>query len=406
MKQPLALLLAALTVAPALADPPPIRVGVIMQMSGPLAAYGQETWEAFRYTIDKINAEGGIKKMGGAKIELVLADDASLPARAANEARRLITDEHVDLLAGGLQTPEMLAVSPVLDELKMPTIAMHPAGSATPWLFTLNWPYDRGYAKSMAEFLDFLNKQKGFHIKSVAMVYTNYEAAQKVNEALKRRLPELGFTIAGEVPLDPKSTDLTAAMLRLRAMKPDATAGLVRIQEGALIDQARYALKIRGILFLGGTGGFSDPELWKDLGDTIGKDALCNDLFGYSLGSPDMKSAALHAMVEDMNAHSKLPFKVGMTGIVAAQGARVMQRVLEMAGTTQRDAVLHAYQTVNFPPGDPYLYLVRPEGISFAADRSPAAVGGIIIQWMPDRSQQIVWPPALATGEPRPLRQP
>jgi len=246
MKQPLALLLAAfaaLTVAPALADPPPIRVGVIMQMSGPLAAYGQETWEAFRYTIDKINAEGGIKEMGGAKIELMLADDASLPARAANEARRLITDEHVDLLAGGLQTPEMLAVSPVLDELKMPTIAMHPAGSATPWLFTLNWPYDRGYAKSMAEFLDFLNKQKGFHIKSVAMVYTNYEAAQKVNEALKRRLPELGFTIAGEVPLDPKSTDLTAAMLRLRAMKPDATAGLVRIQEGALM--TRRAMRSR-----------------------------------------------------------------------------------------------------------------------------------------------------------------
>jgi len=80
--------------------------------------------------------------------------------------------------------------------------------------------------------------------------------------------------------------------------------------------------------------------------------------------------------------------------------------VLEMAGTTQRDAVLHAYQTVNFPPGDPYLYLIRPEGIAFAEDRSPAAVGGIIIQWMPDRSQQIVWPPALATGEPRPLRQP
>ena len=94
-------------------------------------------------------------------------------------------DEHVDFLAGGLQTPEMLAISPVLDELKMPTIAMFPAGSASPYLLSLNFPYDRGYAKTMADFLAWLNKDKGWHIKNVALVYSNYEAGQKVNEALK-----------------------------------------------------------------------------------------------------------------------------------------------------------------------------------------------------------------------------
>lgn len=386
------------------ADPAPIRIGAIMELSGPLASYGQETWTVFKYMIEKINAEGGIKAMGGAKIELVLADDASLPARAANEARRLVTEEHVAMIAGGLLTPEMLAVSPVLDELKMPTLAMLPAGSASPYLFTLNSPYDRGYAKTMSEFLDFLNKEKGFHIKTVAMLYTNYEAAQKVNEALKERLPKLGFTIVGEVPLDPKATDQTAAMLRLRAMKPDATAGLVRAQEGALLNQARYALKINGTIFVGGTAGFSDAQLWKDLGDKIGSETLTKDLFGFSLFSPDAKSEPLRAMVADVNANAKLGYPVGMIGIGGAQGARVVQRVLEMAGSTDTTKLLDAFKAVKFGMDDPYLYMIRPGGLAFSPeDRAPVDSSGLIIQWLPDHSQHIVWPPQLATGEPRPL---
>ncbi|MBN9562327.1 MAG: ABC transporter substrate-binding protein [Alphaproteobacteria bacterium] len=399
-----ALLLACLLATAARAEPKPVRVGVIMQMSGPLAAYGQETWGVFKYMIDKINAAGGIKSLGGAKIELVLADDASVPSRAANEARRLITDERVDMLAGGLQTPEMLAISPVLDELKMPTLAMFPAGSASPYLFSLNFPYDRGYAKTMADFLAWLNKDKGWHIKNVALVYSNYEAGQKVNTALKERLPKLGFNIVGEVPLDPKANDQTAAMLRLRSLKPDATVGLVRVQDGALMDQARYSLKIKNILFVGGTGGFSDEVLWHDLGDKIGQETLCKDLFGLAIFSPGSNAPALRDLWADLQKNGHFDFPLGATGISGAQGARVVQRVLENAGSTDRDKLLAALKTVNFPPGDPDLYYIRPTGLSFGEDRAPKDSTGLLIQWQPDHTQQIVYPPQLATAEPRPMQ--
>ncbi len=74
---------------------PAIRIGMVNSMSGGLAAYAQEGQPAFEYIIKKINAEGGIKSKGGARIELVLADDTSQPARTAAEARRLITEEKV-----------------------------------------------------------------------------------------------------------------------------------------------------------------------------------------------------------------------------------------------------------------------------------------------------------------------
>src|SRR6516225_9283228 len=103
------------------AEAAPIRIGVINSMSGGLSAYAQEGQPALEYMIKKINDAGGIKSKGGAKIELIQADDTSQPARTATEARRLITEEKVHLLTGTILSAQMLALTPVLDELKVPT---------------------------------------------------------------------------------------------------------------------------------------------------------------------------------------------------------------------------------------------------------------------------------------------
>ena len=67
--------------------------------------------------------------MGGAQIQLVVADDASQPARTASEARRLITQEDVSLIVGTLLSGQMLGISPVVDEYKVPTLAMWAGGA-------------------------------------------------------------------------------------------------------------------------------------------------------------------------------------------------------------------------------------------------------------------------------------
>src|SRR5947209_20040140 len=102
-----ALVVLAMTSGASAADVKTIRIGVIQPMSGNFAPYAQESQPAFEYVVNKINAEGGIKRMGGAKIELLLADDASQGARTATEARRLATEENVAMIVGGLLSPQM-----------------------------------------------------------------------------------------------------------------------------------------------------------------------------------------------------------------------------------------------------------------------------------------------------------
>ena len=254
----------------------------------------------------------------------------------------------------------------------------------------------------MANFLGWLAKEKGYPLKNVALVYSNYEAGQLVNAALKERLPKLGFNIVGEVPLDIKAADQTAAMLRIRSMKPDATAGLVTPRDGTLLHQARFSLNYNDATFFGGTAGFSDTVLWKDLGDQIGKAVLTRNLFGMTGFSPAAKLDSVRNIVQELKNKANLKIEIGQGAIQGAQTARVLQRLLEAAGSTDREAIKAAFAKVNIPYGDPDLYFMRPQGLVFSDDRLLKDSTGIVIQWMPGKSQEIVYPPEVATAQPRP----
>lgn len=388
-------------VRPAGAQGTTIRVGVINSMSGNLSAYAQEGHPAFEYVINKINASGGIKSLGGAKIELLLADDTSQPARTAAEARRLITEEKVSLIIGTLLSSQMLAITPVLDELKMPALSIWAGGTQSPWMFSLGYPYDRGYAQTMHDFAVWLRDKKGFALKTFAPTYSNYEAGQQTNKFLVPRMKASGFEIVGEVPLDTKATDQTAALIRLRGMKPDLTSGLVTARDGILMHQARYNLNFHSTLFAGGTAGYTDLTLWHDLGLDIGKAVLARNLFGMTGFSPGAKIPSMQAIITELRDVAKLKL-IGQGAIQAAQSARVLQRVLETAGNLDREALLAAFKKIEIPFGDPDLYIAKPQGLRFAEDRMLTDGSGMFIQWTPEQAQEVVFPEVFAQVPPRP----
>ncbi len=378
-----------------------IRIGVVNSMSGGLAAYAQEGQPAFEYLIKKINAEGGIKSKGGARIELVQADDTSQPARTAAEARRLITEEKVQLLTGTILSAQMLALTPVLDELKVPTLSVWAGGAHSNYMFTLGYPYDRGYAQSMHDFVISLRDDFKFPVKTAVMGYSNYEAGQQVNKFLIEKLKASGIEIIGEAALDIRAQDQTAAMVRIRSLKPDVVVGLVTPRDGILLHQARYNLNYHGSIFCGGTGGYSDLSLWKDLGPEIGKAVLTKNLFGMTGFSPGAKIESMQKIIVELRDVAKLD-RIGQGAIQYAQAARVLQQVLENAVSLEGDALLTAFKKLDIPYGDPNLYVSKPQGLQFAEDRLLKDGSAMFIQWTPEQDQQVVFPKIFAQTTPRP----
>ena len=77
-----------------------VRIGNIEPMSGPSATLGQQGKAAREMALEEINAAGGIKSLGGMKLELIYADSESKPEKGVAEAERLINTEKVHVLTG------------------------------------------------------------------------------------------------------------------------------------------------------------------------------------------------------------------------------------------------------------------------------------------------------------------
>lgn len=111
------------TTAPATGTP--IKIGLLCEKTGALAAYGYAHELVAEGVVAKINAEGGI---GGRPIELIVEDTASDSSTGANKMRKLIENDGVDFVVGSNTSAVVLAVAPIAKELK--TVYLSTAGGA------------------------------------------------------------------------------------------------------------------------------------------------------------------------------------------------------------------------------------------------------------------------------------
>src|SRR3954466_2958315 len=112
-------------VAPAFAQET-VKLGLVAAMSGQSAKSGEAIVRGLSIALDEINAKGGLL---GKKVELVVRDDESNPAKGVIAARELVQHEKVAALFGGLDTPVSIAIVPFANQSKVPFVGVWAAGT-------------------------------------------------------------------------------------------------------------------------------------------------------------------------------------------------------------------------------------------------------------------------------------
>jgi branched-chain amino acid transport system substrate-binding protein len=103
-----------------------MKVGLVAAMSGQSAKSGEAIVRGLSIAIDEINAKGGVL---GKKLELLVRDDESNPAKGVVAARELVQREKVVALFGGLDTPVSIAIVPFANQAKVPFMGVWAAGT-------------------------------------------------------------------------------------------------------------------------------------------------------------------------------------------------------------------------------------------------------------------------------------
>src|ERR1700733_13537449 len=104
-----------LACAAARAEEPPIKVGEINSYTGPAAVFTLSYRKGFEMAVDEVNAAGGVL---GRPLQVFFRDDTFSPAEGVRQAKELIDNEKVDVLAGTFFSPVALAVANVAMQSK------------------------------------------------------------------------------------------------------------------------------------------------------------------------------------------------------------------------------------------------------------------------------------------------
>ena len=89
----------------------PIKVGVLTDVTGAFGVVGKSNVETAQFTVDEINAAGGVL---GRQLQVVVADSASDTAVAATVARQLVEKDKVDFVIGTVTSATRQAVKGII----------------------------------------------------------------------------------------------------------------------------------------------------------------------------------------------------------------------------------------------------------------------------------------------------
>ena len=197
----------------------PIKVGALIALSGPAAAYGAEERRAIEAVFNQVNAQGGI---GGRKIEVVVRDTKTNPTEAARLANQVIADDKVIAIIGATTGSETLAFADVAMRAQVPLFPMVGTPSVTDpekpyskWVFRMSVPLSTDLPASMQRMVK--DGKKRMAIFSEEDAYGQQGAAMAVELAKK-----LGVEVVENISAPKTATDLTTQATKIRNASPDA----------------------------------------------------------------------------------------------------------------------------------------------------------------------------------------
>jgi urea transport system substrate-binding protein len=199
---------------------PPIRVGLLHSLTGPMAISEASMVDAEKMAIEELNAQGGLL---GRRIEAVVADGRSEPSAFAREAERLIDQEKVDVLIGCWTSSCRKAVKAVVERtghLLIYPVAYEGLEQSPNIVYTGAAP-NQQVVPTVTWCLNTL-KAKTFFLIGSDTVWPH-----SVNAIIADQLTAFGATKLGEVYLPYGTSDVDAAVDQALKAKPDVVLSTI-----------------------------------------------------------------------------------------------------------------------------------------------------------------------------------
>jgi len=396
----------ALGLAGAASAQAPVKIGLLAPLSGNSASAGNSSRAAIEIGVEIVNGDhpelaplplaggAGLPNLGGAKIELVVADHQGNPSTGQSQALRLITQDQVVALTGAYQSSVTQTASATAERYGIPFVnGESVAGNLTERgfkTFFRTTPVAADFAKNYLEFMRDLVKA-GHPLKTIALVFENTEYGTSVAETIRGAAKGSEFTLVADIPYNANTADVSSQVLQLKDKQPDAAIFIGYTSDAILYVKTMKTLDYMPPLMLADDAGFSDPAFIESVSSLA--QGLMNRS-AWSTGKPGSVTDKINAMYK-----AKTNRDMDDTSARGLQGFLVLADAINRAGSTKPEAIIKALSETNLTPDQ---IVMGYRGVKFDAKGQNILAATYLIQLAGDK-YFAVWPERSAE---RPIQWP
>lgn len=367
-----------------------IKIGMIFPFSGGNADQGVFNRYGAELAVEKINAAGGIKSLGGRKLECLFYDNQSSSDVSRAVAERLLA-EHPDIVAasGAGSSGFVLPMLASFEKAQVPFLTAQTSetltGQGYKYIFVFGCQATQ-FAAGQIDIIGYVNtllKPDG-QITKVGLIYEDTEVGS-VNSAATRKLildnPKYNLTIAYDQKFQPNASDLSSIVIGLQNAGCEVLFPTAYSQDAKLLYNTMVQYRYSPIV-VGAGAGFLYPAFARDLGD------LVNGLISTATHSYDIKTIrnnpAYTRVGEEYEAKNKefMPEQA----VSAFNAVYIISQALEKTGSTdpvKLGEAIRALTVTSLAPGGP---------LRFNAAGKNENAKAVIVQWQKDKADGIYRP--------------
>ena len=324
------------------AQPKTIKVGVLHPVTGALAYSGQQCRVGALLAIEDINNAGGIKSMGGAKLEALLGDAQSQPQAGVAEIEKM-NEAGVSAVVGAFASAICLATTQAAAKYNLPHVVdVGVADQIVERGLKNTFRFGPGYrkcAESAVANLHVLNTAAGKPARSVMIVHEESLFGSGTANLLARELPGYGYDVKEVIKHANPTRDFNNIVLRMKAINPDIVIPANYYNEYALLVRTMQQQKVNPKAIYSVLGGAaSSYKFVKEFPDAANGIIDCNHWFN----PKDKRSVDLKKRVEAKGLF--FSYEVFMT----YTAMRLLADAIDKAKSADRAAIIDALEKSTF----------------------------------------------------------
>ena len=323
------------------AQPAAIRIGMVHPVTGALADGGGRCRLGGQAAVADVNAAGGIKSMGGARLEAVLGDAQGRPEIAASLVDSM-AESGVAAFIGAYSSGLGLAATQAAAKAGIPfsidsgiSDALTGRGLANVFRF---FPANATFTNDAMAALDAINKKAGSPAKTAILVHEDSEFGTSTAKLLAAKLPPIGIEVHSIISHATPTRDFTNIALRIKGEKPDLVMMTNYPGEYALLARTlvQQRVELAGLYSVSG-GGFNlkfareQPQVAEGMLD-----------FNHWYNPRDARAPAFRKRIEDAGGVFSWEVLFGYFAV------RLLADAMERAGSADKERLTAALAASTF----------------------------------------------------------